>query len=285
MKKFFFGLACFIGLMTVASCTQEQIDEVMAQKPTVEFVSGEGYIVGNTSVYLGTDLLFKVKVAPNSGSEIELAHFDFSITDLTGATVFNENPEITNPNGENIFEFTYTPTTPSTYTVTATVTDKANKTNVIMAVVDCVEPVIEGLGTYTGKVSINGHVSTNDILGYTYDDDYVIDSLATTITLGTVDENNRVSATLEIDGTPVTLYGTMVEGNITFEEFHFNKTITITIGITIDLAMNMTGVLENDVLTLSGTATGSGSTQILLATLSANFENGVIEGSLAKVTE
>ena len=214
-----------------------------------------------------------------------MAHFDFSITDLTGNVVFNENPEIAEPSGENIFEFTYTPTTPSTYTVTATVTDKANKTNVIMAVVDCVEPVIEGLGTYTGIVSINGHVSTNDILGYTYDDDYVIDSLATNITLGTVDENNRVSATLEIDGTPVTLYGTMVEGNITFEEFHFNKTITITIGITIDLAMNMTGVLENDVLTLSGTATGSGSTQILLATLSANFENGVIEGSLAKVTE
>lgn len=284
MKKFFFGLACVIGLMTFASCTQEQIDEVMAQKPTVEFVSGEGYIVGNTGVDFGTELLFKVRVAPNSGSEMELSHFDFSITDLTGTTVFNENPEITNPNGENIFEFSYTPTAPSTYTVTATVTDKAGKINNITAVVGYVEPVVEGLGTFTGIVNINGHVTTNEVVGYTYDDDYVIDSLATTITLGTVDENNRVSATLRIDNTPVALYGTMVDGIITFDEFHFNKSIIITATITLDLIMNVTAVIENDVMTLSGTATGQGRTTVFFATIEANY-NGTVDGSLTKVTE
>ena len=284
MKKFFFALACVVGLMTFASCTQEVIDDIMAQKPVAEFVAGDGLISVNTSVYLGETLNFKVKVAPNSGSESELAHFDFSITNLTGATVFNENPEITNPTGENFFEFTYTPTAASTYAVTATVTDKAGKANVVNVVVDCVEPVIEGLGTFAGAIDILGHVTTNEVVGYTYDADYNMEQLATTLTLGVVDENNRVSATLEIDGTPVTLYGTLAEGTITFDEFHFNKTISITVEVTLDLLMNMTGVLADDVLTLSGTAAGTGTTMVLVAQVTATYD-GNISGTLNKVAE
>lgn len=284
MKKFFFALACVVGLMTFASCTQEVIDDIMAQKPVAEFVAGDGLISVNTSVYLGETLNFKVKVAPNSGSESELAHFDFSITNLTGATVFNENPEITNPTGENFFEFAYTPTAASTYAVTATVTDKAGKANVVNVVVDCVEPVIEGLGTFAGAIDILGHVTTNEVVGYTYDADYNMEQLATTLTLGVVDENNRVSATLEIDGTPVTLYGTLAEGTITFDEFHFNKTISITVDVTLDLLMNMTGVLADDVLTLSGTAAGTGTTMVLVAQVTATYD-GNISGTLNKVAE
>ena len=276
-------MACIIGMMFFASCTQEQIDDIMAQKPVVEFVSGEGLISGNTGMYLGDVMNFKVRVAPNAGSEAELSHFDFSITDLTGATVFNENPAITDPTGENFFEFSLEPTYASTFAVTATITDKAGKVNVATVVVDYVEPVVEGLGTFTGIIDIIGHVTTNEVVGYTYNDDYNIENLATTLTLGAVDEGNRVSATLDIDGTPVTLYGTMNDGTITFDEFHFNKTITITLDVTLDLAMNMTGVLADGVLTLSGTATGSGKTQILVLELVANYE-GTINGTLTQVT-
>ena len=285
MKKLFFGLACIIGMMFFASCTQEQIDDIMAQKPVVEFVSGEGLISGNTGVYVGEALNFKVRVAPNSGSEAELSHFNFAITDATGATVLDENPTILKPAEENFFEFTYVPDHASTYAVTATVTDANNKANVVNIVVDYVEPVVEGIGTFSGLININGHVTTNEVATYSYDSDYNIDSLATTLTLGHVAEDNRVSATLDIDGTPVTLYGTMGEGNqITFDEFHFSKTITITLDVTLDLTMNMTGVLENDVLTLSGNASGSGKTQVILIVVEANFE-GNIDGSLEKVVE
>ena len=277
-------MACIIGMMFFASCTQEQIDDIMAQKPVVEFVSGEGLVSGNTGMYLGDVMNFKVRVAPNAGSEAELSHFDFSITDLTGATVFNENPAITDPTSENFFEFSLEPKYASTFAVTATITDKAGKVNVATVVVDYVEPVVEGLGTFTGIIDIIGHVTTNEVVGYTYNDDYNIENLATTLTLGAVDEGNRVIATLDIDGTPVTLYGTMNDGTITFDEFHFNKTITITLDVTLDLAMNMTGVLEDGVLTLSGTATGSGKTQILVLELVANYE-GTINGTLTQVTE
>lgn len=286
MKKLFFGLICVIGLMTFVSCDQEIIDDLMQQKPSVEFVSGDGYITGNTSVYIGTELNFKVKAAPNSGSESELEHLDFSITDKEGTTKFNDNPEFTDPNGENIFEWSYTPEDASTYLVTVTLTDKAGKVNIIKAVVDCVEPVLEGIGTFTGITNINGHITTNELVGYTYDDDYNIEELATTITLGTINEENGVIGTLDIDGTPVTLYGTMGEDGvtITFDEFHFNKTINITVDVQLDLTMNITGVLQDDELTLSGTAVGSGKTQVIVSYLEVNF-NGTIEGTLNKVTE
>ena len=282
-------MACIIGLMTIASCTEEQLNEFLEQKPTVEFVSGEGLITGNTSIYVGEEMNFKVKVAPNASSASELSHFDFSITDLSGNTVFNENPEFDDPNGENIFDFSFTPNAVSTYAVTATVTDMAGKTNIITAVIDYVEPVIEGMGVFTGIINISGHITTNEVVGYTYDDDYNIENLVTTITLGTVNENNRVSATIDIDGTPVTLYGTMTGSTITFDEFHFHKTVTISgissFDVTLDLVMNMTGILENDVMTLSGTVTGSGKTQVLFVDLEVNFTDGVIEGSLEKVSE
>lgn len=284
MKKLFFGLACIIGMMFFAGCTQEQIDDIMAQKPGVQFVSEEGYTSGNTGIYLGEGLNFKVKIAPNTGSMSPLAHFDFSITDLSGATVLNDNPTITNPANENIFEFPFTPEYASTYAVTATVTDEAGKTNVATVVVNCVEPIAEGLGTFTGMINIMGHITTNEVVGYTYDDEYNMENLVTTLTLGAVGEENRVSATLDIDGTPVTLYGTMDGSSITFDEFNFSKTITLGVDITLDLTMNITGTLENDELTLIGPAAGEGKTMIAILEFKASF-NGDINGSLEKVAE
>ena len=284
MKKLFLGLACVIGLMFFASCTQEVIDDIMAQKPFVEFVSGNDYISNNTGLYVGDTLNFKVKVSPNTSSQSPLVSFDFSVTDLTGATYFSDNASFDDPNGENYFEYSLTPGYASTFAVTATVTDEAGKKGIVNIVVDYVEPVAEGLGTFSGIINISGHITTNEVTGYTYDDDYNMENLATTLTLGAVGESNRVSATLDIDGTPVTLYGTMDEGTITFDEFHFNKAINIVADITLDLAMNLTGVLENDVLTLSGPAVGSGKTQVAFWTLEANFE-GTVDGSLEKVVE
>lgn len=285
MKKLFFALACVIGLMTFASCDQEVIDDIMKQKPSAEFVAGEGYIIGNTSVYFGTELKFKAKVAPNSGSQSELSHIDISITDKEGVTVYNDNPEITDPAGENYFEWSLTPEVASTYLVTVTVTDKANKTNIIKAVVDYVMPVAEGIGTFSGKLTFSGHITSNEIVGQpAYDQDMDPEEVPATIVLGDLEENGRVIATIEIEGTPVSLYGTMEDNTITFDEFHFNKTLSLQItNVILDLTANFTGVLENDVLTVTGTAVGSGKTQFLVAILEVNLTEGAVEGSLEKV--
>ena len=104
--------------------------------------------------------------------------------------------------------------------------------------------------------------------------------------MGALEENGRVSATFEIENSPVTLYGTMEDNTITFDEFHFNKTLSLQItNVILDLTANFTGVLENDVLTVTGTAVGSGKTMITLVYLEVNLTNGVVEGSLDKVVE
>ena len=284
MKKLFFALACVIGLMTFASCTQEIIDDIMAQKPVVEFVSGDGLTSASTGVYVNTELNFKVKVAPNSSSESELDNFDFSITNSSGLTVFNNKPEFTNPAGENFFEFTYTPEVASTYAVSATITDKAGKVNVVTIVVDVAEPIVAVMGTFNGTLNIQGHLSSKPIAGYeTYDMDTTIADLPVKIALGAIDENNHVEATIEIEGTPVSLYGTIEDNIITFNEFHFRKTISLFVDVNLDFTMNLTGQLDEDnlTMTLGGTALGTGKTQALIAMLEVTFD-GTIDGTLEK---
>lgn len=285
MKKLFFAMACFMGLMFFASCDSEVINEIMEQKPTVELVSEEGFISSNTSVYVGTELNFKVKVAPNSGSESPLAHFDFSITNASGTTVFNENPEFTDPSGENIFTFSYTPNVASTYIVTATVTDEAGKANVDGVTIDYVEPVVEGIGTFEGLMTINGHITSNSVQNLpAYDEDYDINDLPIQIVLGTNDEG-KINATLDIDGTPVTLYATQDGDNLVFDEFHFNREIELMPqNVVLDLIINMTGVMDGDNLTLSGTCSGAGSTTIVVVVFEVNLE-GTLTGELQKVAE
>ena len=283
MKKLFFALACVIGLMTFASCTPEAIDDLLAQKPTVEFVSEAGFTSISTSFYVGDTIYFKVKVAPNSGSQSELDHFDFSITTKEGATVVNENPEIIDPAGDNFFTFSFAPEAADNYTVTATITDKAKKANVAAIIIDYVQPIVEGIGTFEGTVNINGHITSNAIQNIPpYDEDYDITDLPLHLVLGTNVEG-KINATMEIDGNPVTLYATQDGENLVFDQFHFYKEIELMPqNVTLDLTMNMTGVLHEDTLTLSGDCTGNGSTTIILAVFNVDM-TGVIEGTLNKV--
>lgn len=281
MKKLFFALACVIGLLTFASCNPDEL-----AKPTVQFISGEGYTAGSTSVYVGSELSFLVKIAPSSLGETALSHFDFSITNLTGETIFNDNPEIDDVYDENHYEYTYTFDVASTYLVTATVTDATGKFKSAAITINVALPIESELGTYDGLISINGHATTSEVVGYTYDDDYDMTDLPITVTLGAIDDENYVVANIEIDGNPVSLYGNLKDGVITFEEFHFIKTINLIVDVNIDLIMDITGTFEEDgTLTIEGTTTGTGSTQLPLgSTLEATY-NGNISGNLEQIAK
>lgn len=283
MKKLTFALACVIGMMFFASCDPEVMEEIMEQKPEVSFVSEEGYISGNSSLLIGTELKFKVAIAPNSGSLSELVHFDFSIANVAGEIVYNRTPEIIDPTNENIYVFDDLPDLPaSTYTVTATVTDAADKANYAALVVDYVLPIEEGLGTFVGNMNIQGHLYTNEIAGQeAYDLDTIIPDIPVTMVLGAVDDNNTVRGTFYVEDTPVSLYGTMENNVITFDEFHFYKVINLYVDVQLEYAMNITGVLNDDVITLGGTAFGTGQTQILLAVLQVTLD-GTMDGVLEK---
>lgn len=286
MKKLFLAMSCFMGLMFFASCDPETINELMEQKPTVEFVAADGYISANTSVYVGTELNFKVKVAPNSGSESPLANFNFAITNLEGTTVLDQNPTLTTPGEAMTFEFTYLPETASNYVVTATVTDEAGKADVVAITVDCTEPVIAEIGTFQGILNINGTVSSDgELIPGTgvISEDLDISDIATTLVLGSTSED-RVNVTIDLDGTPVTLQATVDGNTYIFDEFHFSRSINLITDITLDLIVNMTGVMDGDTMALSGTVTGTGSVVVLFTTVHVVLD-GNIEGTLEKVEE
>ena len=283
MKKFTFALACVIGMMFFASCDPEVVEEIMEQKPEVSFVSEDGYISSNASLLVGTDLNFKVSISPNSSSLSELVNFDFSIANVSGEIVYNRTPEIIDPTNENIYVFDDLPELPaSVYTVSATVNDAAGKTNVAVLVVDYVLPIEEGLGTFVGTMNIQGHLYSNEIAGYeTYDMDTVFRDIPVTLVLGAVDDNNHVVGTFYVDDNPVSLYGTMENNVITFDEFRFYKVINLFVDVQLEYVMNITGVLENDAIFLGGTAFGTGETQVLLAILTVTLD-GTMDGYLEK---
>lgn len=270
-------------MMFFASCTEEQIDDLLQQKPEIAFVQGEGLTATSTNVVVGTELSFQVKFAPNSGSESTLANFNFAITKDNGSTIVDVNPEF-EYDKENLFDYTYTFAEAGNYIITATVTDADSKVNIATLNISCVNPTVEGLGTFAGNLNIQGHVKSNELVGYeVIDEDYTFDPTHVELVLGALEEAGRVSATFYIEETPVTLEGTKDGNTINFDEFHFFKNFEKVITVTLDLTIkNMTAVIDGDNLTLNGEAVGSGSTPIMIIGDYKIDMTGTIDGTLTK---
>ena len=268
-------------MMFFASCTQEQIDELLEQKPEVAFVQGEGLTSVSTSILVGDELKFQVKFAPNSGSESELTNFNFAITKDDGTTIVDENPEFT-ANEENTYEYTYTFAAAGNYIVTATVTDAATKANAAVINIACVEPTVEGLGTFVGDLGIAGHAASEEIVGdFALDEDFDFRDTITMV-LGALDAENRVQGTLYVGGphetqVPVSIQGTLAGDVITFDEFHFTKTLNLTTEVVVDFKLNMTGTFSNEgtMLNFEGTAEGEGNVNLITFVYTVNAEGTV----------
>lgn len=283
MKKLAFALACIIGLMFFASCDPELLE----QKPEVQFVEGEGFYTHNIGVRLGTELKFKVRVAPNSGSESELKSVEFIITNANNERVFEEHPVIENPAAETDFVFSYTPNKLSAYTVTVNVADEAGKTNIAAIVVGCFENVQAGeFGAFRGDMDLHGYVSSNEIAGHeTYQHEEVeVNDVPVTVTLGEVDGDN-IHIGLDVEDSYVALWGKWENNTVTILNIDFYKAINLFVSVSVHFNTNITGVIENDVMTLSGTAEGNGTAQVVAAKLEVSFEEGSLEGELQKITD
>ena len=87
----------------------------------------------------------------------------------------------------------------------------------------------------------------------------------------------------DIEGTPVIFEATQNGNDLVFDEFIFNKAINLYgVDIELNITVNMTGVLENDVLTLDGTASGTGVVKVLGINVNVNLIDGTITGELEK---
>jgi hypothetical protein len=285
MKKVLFALACFVSSFFFASCTQEQFNDFLEKKPNISFVEEEGYISNNNSVLIGTELSFKIKASPNAGSKSPLARIVFTITDINGKIVKESRPTIQDPTVETVFTESFTTDKASTYAITATVTDEAGKVNIAELTVTYMNPVIAEIGVFKGNLAILGRVTTDGgIIPGTnpIDEPLDISDIVTRITLGSV-ENNKINAMIDIEGTPVIFEATQNGNDLVFDEFIFNKAINLYgVDIELNITVNMTGVLENDVLTLDGTASGTGVVKVLGINVNVNLIDGTITGELEK---
>ena len=287
MKKLSLALACIIGMMFFASCNPDAIDDLLKQKPTVEFVSGDDLVSDFSGFWVGTELHFQIMVAPNATSQSAIQSVHFAIHDLNGNAAYTDDPEITNPNGETVIDETFVSQVPSTYTVSALVKDAAGRENTVVFTVDYVEPIQAVIGKFGGNVVIKGHVKADQTLGtYSLDDDFETEELYSEVVLGTI-EGDRVLATFEIDGRPVSLHCTQNDNTFTFDEFHFNRAIPVSnLGVRLDITVNATATLEDGVFTLAGTSTGIGAiTGISLLNATATLSNGTIDGVFNQITE
>lgn len=281
MKKLFFALACVIGLTFFASCDPNVINDLMGQKPTVEFVEAEGYISSNSSFELGTPLIFQVKITPNQSTQSPLTRLDFDITSADGVSVFHDAPTITDPTGENIFTFSFTPETTSLYAITATLKDEAGKLSVAAITVDYVESIVEEIGTFKGKLNINGRiVSDEPIFGNQLNDTIEIKDIVTEITMGYT-ANGKVRVSLNIDGTPVSVYCTQDGNTFVFDPFVFTTKVTVIAEINLELTANITGVIEGDAITIHGATHGSGRANIPATNITVTLD-GELNGTLDK---
>lgn len=289
MKKLTIALACVIGMMFFASCDPDALNQIMEQLPEVEFVNDTNYISGSTSAWVGEEVHFQIRVEPNGSSQSPIASVHFAVHNaLNGNAVKTYDPEITNPNGENFIDVSFVTNEAAPYEVTVEVKDQAGKLNAAELTIDYVEHIVNVLGKYKGNVEIAGHVKTDKpILGNTIDEDYTTGKLLTEIVLGQLAEDNRAVATFEIDGRPVSLYCTKNGNELVFDEFKFNRLITLVCPIYLNITVNATATLDEGKMTLTGTANGNGAAigaqfVSITATLTGNINGELNEVPVAE---
>ena len=280
---------CVIGLMTFASCDPEVMEQMMEKKPEITIVEAEGYISHSIGVRLDEELSldFKVTVAPNSSSLKELTNVEFTVKDLDGSILFSDNGEIENPNDENTMVFSYEPEEAGTYVCTVTVTDADNKTNEVKIAVMVSEPVESVYGTYSGTLDMNGYVTTNEIAGYEgYDhEEFEVKDVPVTITLGEIDEEGKILVGVDIEDTYLAIEGEMVDNTVSIDGILFYRYISLFVRVNVEFAVNIIGTIDEGVMELSGSASGTGKAQVIATILEATFEDGTIEGTLEEVVE
>ena len=279
MKKLATLFACLIGILFFASCEEQNFDDILSQKPSVAFLSGEDYCYENGNYYVGTELQFKIQATPNSHSEAALLGFNFSIDDASNHNLADTSFSVDTDTVLFISSFQFVEA--GTYVVSATVTDTAGKINTAELLISIIDPTADEIAKYSGYVNIVGDIVYDST---TIQDQHVVqDSMPTTISLNHGSQENEVVAIVGIEGTPYPV-SCVQEGNqISFDSFHITRTLPGA-NLELDIVISMVGTLEDDVLTIEGPVTGTGDLNLFILAIHADM-TGRIDGVLQKVED
>ncbi len=274
MKKNILFMACCIGLMLFASCKKDPV------APTISVITDAGYVTENAQIYSG-DI---IKVGFNANGE-KLTKIEITLTQ--NGTVINSSQATI----ESLTSFSHTAAftveATGTVTVTGTVTDANGLTaSKSFNILFNEKPYAKFIGHYEGDALFTG-IMKAEISGFDPIEQEVTDKdVPVVLELRSGETMTEVIGNCKINDQDMELKGT-VEGNkVTFEAV--NTTVSYNydmngynIPVDVNITYAVTGTLDNETLTLSGTCNGGGEIHLLIYNGTTSID-GTIGGNLVK---
>lgn len=279
MKKSALFLACCIGLMLFASCKKDPV------APTIDIQKGEGFVYENAQVYSGDQIMVGFYCTGESLTKVEI------VLSQNGTILDSYIDDCTSQKNEPVppyhCEHSFTIDATGTVNIKGTVTDANGLTASKAFDIQFNEkPNAKFIGHYEGDALFTG-IMKAEISGFDPIEQEVTDKdVPVVLELRSGETMTEVIGNCKINDQDMELKGT-VEGNkVTFEAV--NTTVSynydmngFNIPVDVNITYAVTGTLDNETLTLSGTCNGGGEIHLLIYNGTTSID-GTIGGSLVK---
>ena len=272
MKKSILFIACCIGLMLFASCKKDPIT------PTISVITDTGYVTENAQLFAGDN----IKVGFNATGE-KLTKIEITLTE--NGTVINSSQATIEKLTSYSYTAAFTVEATGTVTITGTITDATGQTASKSFNIICNEkPNAKFIGHYEGDALFTG-IMKAEMNGMDPIENEVTDkALPVTLDLREGETLTDVIGNCKIEDQEMEIKGTVDGNTVTFEAVNMTVSYNYDLnGLSIPLNMNITytvtGMLNNETLTLNGTCNGDGVIPFVNGTTSLE---GTIGGSLTK---
>lgn len=279
MKKNILFIACCISLMLFASCKKDPV------APTIDIQKGEDFVYENAQVYSGDEIRVGFYCTGESLTKVEI------VLSQNGTILDSYTENCTSQKNDPVppyhCEHNFVVRTSGTVTVTGTVTDANGLTaSKSFNILFNEKPNAKFIGHYEGDALFTG-IMKAEVAGVDPIEQEVTDkAIPVILDLRDGETLTEVIGTCKINDQEMELKGTIDDNTVTFEAVSMTVTTNYEMnGFNIPLSMtvtySVTGMLDNETLTLNGNCNGAGEIHILIYNGTTSIE-GTIGGSLVK---
>ena len=267
-------MACCIGLMLLASCKKDPI------APSINISNGSEFVTENTQVYTGDEVTVGFNATGENLTKLE-------VTLSANGTIFTSHFENIEKQASYSYSHTFTLDASGTVTITGIVTDASGQTATKSFNIICNEkPNAKFIGHYEGDALFTGVMKAEMDGVDPIENEFTDRAFSVTLDLREGENMTEVIGNCKIEDQETEIKGTVDGNTVTFEAVNTTVTYNYDLnGFSVPLNMNITyavtGVLDNETLTLDGTCNGDGEVHILFYNGTTSLE-GTIGGSLVK---
>ena len=276
MKKSILFIACCIGLMLLASCKKDPI------APTIDISTGSEFVTENTQVFMGDE----VTVGFNATGE-DLTKLEVTLS--ANGAIFTSHFESIEKQASYSYSHTFTLDASGTVTITGIVTDASGQTASKSFNIICNEkPNAKFLGHYEGEALFTGNMKAEIDGMEQIENEFTDRAIPVTLDIREGETMTDVIGNCKIGDQEMEIKGTVNGNTVTFEAVNTMVTFNYNMnGFNIPLNMNVTydvtGILDNETLTLNGNCNGEGEIHYPLFNINGTTAlEGTIGGSLVK---